>query len=81
MLRMDNQNWVLLQDQRIAPADLTRCKPFATVWWHVTEILFKRARLGLESLLSMSLHLSSIYAKLPVAGPKGAKSHKWPASI
>ena len=73
MLRMDNHNWVLQQDQRIAPADITRCKPLAIR--HGDRISIK-ARLWLKSLVSMSLHISNIYAKLPVAGPKGATSHR-----
>ena len=43
MLRMDSQTWVLQQDLRVAPANITRCKPLAMVWWHVAEILFKTA--------------------------------------
>ena len=79
MLRMEKHKWVLQQDQRDVPANITRCKPLDMAWWHVAEILFKKARLGLKSLVSMSLHISNIYAKLPVAGPKGATSHRWPA--
>ena len=40
-----------------------------TIEWHVAEVFFDSARLGLTSLVVMSVHLSNIYAKRPVAGP------------
>ena len=40
-----------------------------TIKWHVAEVFLDRTRLGLTSLVVMSLHLSIIYAKRLVAGP------------
>ena len=39
------------------------------VAWHVAEVFLDRPRLGLKTLVVMSLHLNNVQAKKPVAGP------------
>ena len=71
----DTHNFVLEQDQCIAirkPGEIQTIAHFRdkTIHWHVAEVFFERPRLGLNSLVIMSVHLSSVYAKRPVAGPQ-----------
>ena len=39
------------------------------VAWHVAEVFLDRPRLGLKTLVVMSVHLNNVHAKKPVAGP------------
>ena len=39
------------------------------VAWHVAEVYLDRPRLGLKTLVVMSVHLCNVHAKKPVAGP------------
>ena len=71
----ETHNFVLEQNQCIAirkPGGLQTIAHFSdkTIHWHVAEVFFERPRLGLNSLVIMSVHLSSVYAKRPVAGPQ-----------
>ena len=75
MLQLNRHKWVLQQDQCLSARKPNKVQTSGhgrkqKIWWHVAEVFFARARLGLKSLVIMSLHLSSIYAKRPVAGPQ-----------
>ena len=76
MHQLHKHNWVLQQDQCIATRKPNRVQTVAhasipgKIYWHVAEILFDKPRLGLTSLVVMSVHLSNVHAKKPVAGPR-----------
>eukprot|EP00974_Lingulodinium_polyedra_P092937 9003546-Lingulodinium_polyedra.AAC.1 len=40
------------------------------IWWHVAAVFLDQPRLGLKSIVVVSLHLNNKYAKRPVAGPR-----------
>jgi len=73
---MDKHNWVLQQDQRTATRKPNRVDTVChgsipgKIFWHVAEVAFEKPRLGLSALVIMSLHLNSVHAKKPVAGPR-----------
>ena len=37
--------------------------------WHVAQVFLDKPRLGLTSIVVLSLHLNNAHAKKPVAGP------------
>jgi hypothetical protein len=65
MHQMHKHNWVLQQDQRIATRKPNRVQSVAhasipgEMYWQVAEILFDKPRLGLNSLVTMSVHLNN----------------------
>ena len=75
MLQLETtHNWVLEENQRIAvrlPHDIECVAHRSTqkISWLAADILFEQPRLGLRSLVVMSVHLNSKYAKRLVAGP------------
>jgi len=75
MRQMNNHNWVLEQEQCIATRKPNRVQTVGhgfipgKIWWHVAEIFFEKPRLGLTTLVIMSLHLNNVHAKKSVVGP------------
>ena len=73
MCQMSKHNWALAEGQCIAARKPNSVQTVAhasipgKIYWHVAEILFDKPRLGLNSLVIMSVHLN---AKKPVAGPR-----------
>jgi hypothetical protein len=72
---------VLEQDQGIAirkPGEIQTIAHFRdkTIHWHVAEVFLEKPRMGLNSLAIMSVHLSSVYAKRLVAGPRAGAGRR-----
>ena len=71
----DRWSWALAEDQWIAARQPMEVRTIRSgsedkqVAWRVAEVFLDRPRLGLKSLVVMSLHLNSAQAKKPVAGP------------
>ena len=72
---MGKRSWVLQQDQCIATRKTSRVDTVChgsipgKIFRHVAEVTFETPRLGLNTIVIMSLHLSNAHAKKPVAGP------------
>ena len=79
MRQMDKHSWVLQQDQCIATRKPNRVDTVGhgsipgKIFWHVAEVAFEKPRLGLSTLVVMSLHLKRVHAKKPAAGPHTLK--------
>ena len=75
MHQMLEHSWVLEQGQCIGARKPNIVQTVAhssipgKIYWHVAEIHFDRPRLGLDSLVIMSVHLNNVHAKKPRAGP------------
>ena len=69
MRQTNKHSWVLQQDQRIAARKPNRAQSVAhgsvpgKIYWQVAELLFDKPRLGLNSVVTMGLHLNSVHAE------------------
>ncbi len=73
MLQLQSHNWVLQSDQCIVARKTNEAQTIdhggnQKIGWHVAEFV-DQPRLGLKSLVIMSLHISNIYVKRANAGP------------
>ena len=71
----DRWSWQLAENQWIAARKSMEVKTIHSgsehkkFAWHVAQVFLDKPRLGLTSIVVLSLHLNNAHAKKPVAGP------------